>query len=163
MAITQERLKTLLRYDPETGIFTWLVKPRARALTSTAAGCINAKGYRQIGIDGKLYRSNRLAWFYVTGVWPTAQVDHKNRVRADDRFDNLREATHAQNQANSGVRKTSKTGVRGVEQLPGGRFRAYTHVGTAKKHLGTFPTAEEAGRVFSETHQELHDEFSPKV
>jgi len=161
--LTHERLREVLRYDPETGVFTWLVKPRKRELKNAEAGCINAKGYRQIGVDGKLYRSNRLAWFYVTGTWPTAQIDHENQVRADDRFANLREATHSQNQANSKVRKASRTGVKGVEQLPGGRFRAYIHIGNDKKHLGTFPTTEEAGRVFAEAHQKLHGEFSPKA
>ena len=57
-------------------------------------------GYRKITIDGKVYSAARLAWFYKTGRWPDPEIDHINRIRDDNRWENLREATRADNLAN---------------------------------------------------------------
>ncbi len=110
--MTQERLKEVLRYNPDTGIFKWRhsgpgIPP------SRKAGTI-ANGYRQIEIDYKLFRASRLAWLYMTGEWPKILVDHKNRIRSDDRWRNLRAANHQQNARNMKPGKRNKSGRVGV-------------------------------------------------
>ncbi|MCK9994454.1 MAG: hypothetical protein Dbin4_02974, partial [Alphaproteobacteria bacterium] len=98
--LTQSRLKELLHYDPDTGVFTRRVQTSSNARVGDVAGCLHPEGYRHIQIDGKRYAAHRLAWLYMTGEWPTNQLDHLNGVRDDNRWGNLREATHGQNQQN---------------------------------------------------------------
>jgi hypothetical protein len=110
--LTQERLKEVLSYDPETGIWIWL-KPHRSLKIGDRAGFLDL-GYRRIGIDGKSYKSSRLAVFYMTGKWPVSDVDHENLQRGDDRWKNLRCATRSQNRANTGKGIRNKSGRKGV-------------------------------------------------
>ena len=101
MPVSQERLKYLLDYDPETGAWTWN-NPNARSarVTGQEAGSVNCHGYRILRVDCQSYRSARLAWFYMTGEWPTQEVDHINRDRSDDSWANLRSTDRVQNAYN---------------------------------------------------------------
>lgn len=159
--LTLSRLKERLHYDPETGIFTWLGSWRRGPVDGRKAGHINALGYLVIEIDDKPYLGQRLAWFYVHGKWPDGDLDHENRIRSDNKLLNLREATRAQNTANSGAR--NKLGIKGVRVTPSGRFTASIGTKGKMRHLGTFPTAKEAARVFVEAHQTLYGKFSPRT
>jgi hypothetical protein len=112
------RLKDLMVYEPETGIFT-----RRSAVSNQHVGdpigCIGKRGYMVANVDGKIRYLHRLAWLYMTGAWPPAKLDHKNRIKTDNRWDNLRLASDNQNSANSGPRKPrSSTGYRGVYKCP---------------------------------------------
>lgn len=104
-ALTQARLKSLLKYDPFTGNFWWKVNRRGTAKKNSVAGAVSTAGYRQIKINGPLYLSSRLAFLYMTGKWPKGYVDHINRNRADNRWENLRECTNAENQYNASIKK----------------------------------------------------------
>lgn len=97
--ITQSELKTLLHYCPETGLFTWLVSAGGARISSTAGTLCN-DGYVQIQIAGIQYRAHRLAFLYMEGEFPPVIVDHMNRITDDNRWDNLRHSTHAENQQN---------------------------------------------------------------
>ena len=109
-------LTSILTYSPETGEFQWAA-PRPKVKVGQKAGYLKKnKGYIYIEIDGKSYSAHRLAWFYVTGNMPIDQIDHINRNKSDNRFENLREATHGQNRANS--KSTNKHGLKGVRLLP---------------------------------------------
>jgi len=135
--LTAERLREVLHYDPETGAWTWLVAPRkGRSYVGQRAGALKDDGYRIIGIDGVRYRSNRLAWLYMTGAWPEADVDHRDRAsRGDDRWTNLRAATRSQNQGNAiGKGKRWKKGV----SLVGTRFKAQIMKDGINHHIGCF-------------------------
>ena len=110
--LTQARLKDILSYDKDTGLFTWIKTVRRTDLLGQIAG-FDANGYIGIRIGRKPYMAHRLAWLYVTGEWPSDEIDHRNRVRSDNRFDNLRSATHHRNTFNQSVRKNS-SGVTGV-------------------------------------------------
>ena len=117
MKLTQERLKELLHYDPETGIFTRLktVSNASGAKKGNIAGCINTTdGYRYILIDGKRYNASRLAWFYMEGYLPEKDIDHGNRIRHDDRWKNLRHISHQCNMRNCKKRYTNTSGITGV-------------------------------------------------
>ena len=118
MTLTSEKLKQLLHYDLDTGIFIWRETRGCRC-----AGDIAGRGqksiYREIRIDKRLYKAHRLAWLYMTGEWPTKSIDHANGDPADNRFCNLRLATMAQNIANSKLSKANTIGLKGVTPREG--------------------------------------------
>lgn len=99
--LTQAKLKEILEYCPETGLFTWLIKISKKNNVGGIAGSKTTKGYTQIIIFGKNYKASRLAFFYMTGKWPMDEMDHINRIRNDDRWINLRDVTAKENVANS--------------------------------------------------------------
>jgi hypothetical protein len=111
--ITQEELKELLLYEPETGLFWWLVPKQGRNI-ERPAGTESEYGYRSITIEGYSYSYHRLAFFYMTGEWPPEYVDHKDGNARNNRWDNLRLATAQQNAQNKKRKFNSFTGIKGV-------------------------------------------------
>jgi hypothetical protein len=151
--LNPERLRELLAYDPETGAFTWRVGQRA----GKVAGSVHSKGYARIWVGGRSYRAHRLAWLYVTGAWPVAQLDHANGARDDNRFVNLREATNAENGHN---RKTNNPcGFKGVRQQKK-RWCARIGKNGRRIFLGLFATPEEAHAAYVAAATEHHGEFA---
>lgn len=98
--LTQARLKDLLRYDPDTGLFTWRCTIGGWIKEGKVAGGKTNQGYIKIKIDRKWYRAHRLAFLYMEGKFPGDIVDHINRVRDDNRWCNLRHADVRLNQSN---------------------------------------------------------------
>lgn len=143
--ITQQRLKQVINYDPEAGLFTWRERKGNRTKKGGLAGGPNEYGYIQICIDGKLYKAHRLAWMYVYGFMPSGMIDHINRKTGDNRISNLREVTNEQNQQNSGLRIDSTSGVRGVTwNGRRSKWEARIKAGIHRKHLGYFESIEQA-------------------
>lgn len=140
--ITQELLHELFTYDGKD--LRWRVKrPYAKkGDVGVVAGGINKVGYRRITIDDTQYLAHRLIWMFVHGDWPSGMIDHINRVKTDNRIENLREADMTLNVRNRGA-YPSKTGVKGVYPQKN-RFRASIQIGDKQTHLGTFDTIEEA-------------------
>jgi hypothetical protein len=137
--LTQAILKSLLTYDPETGVFTWRVSRGTRCAGSLAGA--NSQGYIRIKLSGVQYMAHRLAWLYVNGNLPTLEIDHINRLRNDNRIENLRLATHSQNTRNANIRTDNKTGVRGVSWHKQSRsWYAYVHNGHKRVGLGYHKT-----------------------
>lgn len=112
--LTQTQLKEMLRYDPDKGTFTWLVPRTAGVQAGDLAGSHDVEGYLLVTVFKRCYRGHRLAWFYMTGEWPSSHIDHINRNPADNRFANLRLATAAQNGMNRKLDKRNASGVTGV-------------------------------------------------
>jgi hypothetical protein len=102
--------------------------------------------------------ANRLAWFYMTGEWPADLVDHKNRARDDDRWENLRPATNAMNSQNQGMYKNNTSGFIGVS-FHRGRWRAHIRVNYKLIILGYYDTAEAAGAAYLEA-KAVHHPFA---
>lgn len=100
MKLDQARLKELLDYDPDTGIMTRKITTSSNAKAGDVIGSLNNNGYLCGRVDGKVYLCHRLAWLWMTGQWPTEMIDHLNRRRTDNRWSNLREATHRENAKN---------------------------------------------------------------
>lgn len=100
--LTAARLRELLRYDPETGLFTWAVNVGARAKIGAVAGSVK-DGYRRIALDGRSYYAHKLAWLHLHGAWSEMIIDHKNGDRADNCTVNLREVDAFENRQNRGV------------------------------------------------------------
>jgi hypothetical protein len=105
--ITQEYIKKLLTYNPDSGEFKWNYTTFLKK--KFLCGNTRIQGYSVIEIDGKPYQAHRLAWIYMTGEmpeYPRFQIDHINRVRDDNRWENLRLATpkeNAQNRVNNPI------------------------------------------------------------
>lgn len=112
--LTQKRLKELLHYNKETGIWRWRV---GRSGTSGGRGSKAGSlqhGYLHIVINYKTFRSARLAFLYMEGYLPENNIDHINRIRDDDRWDNLRETSQTCNMRNIGMLKNNTSGAKGV-------------------------------------------------
>jgi hypothetical protein len=113
-SITQERLKSLLTYDPATGEFRWRARPSNRVRIGDVAGCPDRHGYVVIRLDGVLHKAHRLAWLYVYGALPIKNIDHINQQPSDNRVVNLREADQHENNQNRRVQRNAQSGVTGV-------------------------------------------------
>lgn len=118
-SITQARLKELIHYDPDTGVFTSRFTRGSMSKAGTVTGSINDQGYILIGVDGTQYRAHRLAWLYMKGYFPKGiEIDHKKYSNPDNRRDNrwcnLRLASHQCNIRNTGNPKDNTSGVKGV-------------------------------------------------
>lgn len=156
--LTHERLCELLHYEPDTGVFTWRMASSV-ARPGDRAGGGHSLGYRAIGLDYKKYLEHVLAWFYMTGTWPTADVDHKNADKQDNRWANLRLATRSQNGHNKLPQRRNKTGVKGVNRH-GNKFRARINVGGQYIDLGVFSTLEAATAARRDAEDKMVGEFN---
>lgn len=156
------RLRELLDYDPAIGVFRWRkhadVNPR---YWGRRAGTASGNGYRQIQIDFIRYFEHRLAWLYVTGEWPDQQVDHRNRIRDDNRFPNLRKATSSQNHFNTTKQKNNTSGVKGVSfDTRRKKWRACICKNRKQQLLGYFSTKIEAADAYALAAAKLHGNFA---
>lgn len=153
----QLRLKSLLRYEPDTGHFFW-IETRGPAKAGNLAGSPCNKGYIVIGVGGRVYKAHRLAWLYMTGGWPLAQIDHINQQKGDNRWANLREATNQQNCCNRTRR--NKHGYPGVSRGPYGGFLGRCQVAGERLQKGGFPTAQAAHEWVQQQRSRLHGPFA---
>jgi hypothetical protein len=99
MSLTLRRVKQVLDYDQDTGVFTWKVATATSTKVGTVAGTVY-DGYRRITIDGVRMFAHRLAWWYSVGKKPTRLIDHINGLRDDNRIANLRQVTPSENNQN---------------------------------------------------------------
>lgn len=156
--LTQERLKEVLHYDPDTGAMTARID-RVKVRAGSVLGSPNSKGYLMTGIDYVVYGCHHLAWLYTHGEMPS-EIDHINLNPADNRLINLRPCTHSQNMANRAVLKTSTTGLKGVTKTRGGKWGAEISMSRVRHWLGTFDTPEQAAAAYDKAARELHGEFA---
>lgn len=156
--ISHARLQDVLHYNPETGEFRWR-KKQGRRKSGDVSGSVTGRGYCQITVDKTLYQAHRLAWFYMTGVWPRMFIDHINGIRTDNRFFNLREATRSQNNQNS--RSSRGTSIcRGVWKVRHNKWQAGIRINGKRHYLGHFGTEEEAAAAYKSA-QRLFHPFAP--
>jgi hypothetical protein len=155
--LTAERLRELLTYDPDTGLFIRRVNRQGRwGKAGTVAGHINPHGYRVIWI-GANYMAHRLAWLYVHGALPEGQLDHINQDKTDNRMENLRLVTHAENMQNRPHQRNNVSGFKGVAPCRRtGRWQALICSNNKQIHLGFFDTPELAHAAYCEAAARLH-------
>ena len=143
--ITAEYLRSILNYDPETGIFTRKVRTANNVKAGDIAGSLAGDGYLLIGVLSRLHRAHRLAWLYVYGTWPEDQIDHINRIRTDNRISNLREVSHKQNGQNRSKPSNNTSGHTGVYwHKQKSKWVAQIKHSYKMIHLGYFSILEEA-------------------
>jgi hypothetical protein len=142
--LTQARLKELLDYDPETGVFTWKRFMGGFAKAGSVAGSIDSHGHRQIKVDGRLYLAHRMVFVYLFAAAPS-EVDHINRDKLDNRLANLRPVTRSENLHNSPPNRRNRVGVKGVHWIARlNKWQAYISAGGRRKILGCFATFDAA-------------------
>jgi hypothetical protein len=158
--LTAERLREVLSYYPETGIFAWRVNTN-RVRVAQVAGNLNPRGYRRIKINGRDYKAHRLAWLYMTGEWPPTEIDHINCDRDDNRWANLRTATRGQNARNARRPAHNSSGLKGASWHAGDKkWRAQIRVDGRTKHLGQFDNPIDAHKAYVAAAEEHSGKFA---
>lgn len=156
---TQDRLKELFHYCPDSGVFT-AITSRRRWKSGRVVGTL-ARGYIQINVDYGIYRAHRLAWIYMTGTHPEEHIDHIDRNPSNNSWTNLRLATDQQNLTNKPVSPKNRLGVKGVRRS---KRKRIGYIATIKRngkshYLGCFRTIEEAKSAYDAAGRALHGEF----
>lgn len=155
--LTQDQLKTLLHYDPDTGVFTWLPRdvtyfktPKSCKTWNTqfsgkVAGTVDKHGYVILSLYGKKHSAHRIAFLWLNGSFPTNQVDHINHIRADNRWINLRAVTGLENMQNIRLSRKNTSGILGVSwRKDKNKWRSRIKLNGRERALGHFATIEEA-------------------
>lgn len=153
--ITQNRLRELAHYCPETGQFTHL-QSKGRKKSGMPAGSLRRDGYVYAMFDGHRAMAHQFAWLYVTGEWPTQEIDHIDGNKANNAFANLRQVSRRTNTENKRTaRRTNTTGLLGASRK-GNRFIASIMHKGKRFYLGVFETAEEAHQIYLLEKRKLH-------
>lgn len=166
--MNQTLLKTLVIYNPISGLFINKItrSVNGKAIVGTIAGNKTCTGYWYIRVAGKRYPAHRLAFLYMTGNWPKYQIDHINNNRLDNRWENLREATPAENARNVSMFCSNTSGFKGVglnNKSKTKPWRARISVNKKSISLGYFATAEEAFEAYKKAAEFYHKEFAKYV
>lgn len=171
--MTAEYVRECLDYDPETGAFTWKIRPRHHFPTENGwrrvnagyagkpAGCFDSKGYLRVRIANELHHGHRLAWLLTHGDWPREDIDHANGNKHDNRITNIRQAKCAENLRNSRLRKDSSSGVKNVYMdKRDGVWRVYLTIGGRQRHLGGHASKADAEAAAKEARIQHYGEFA---
>ena len=151
-----EDLRQLLRYNADTGIFTWIARAAKAVHIGDVAGNANKFGYITIGVKKKVYKAHRLAWVYVHGVWPDGLIDHINGRKDDNRLCNLRVVGLSGNAQNlHRPNKRNKSGFLGVIWFQN-KWRASITINRKTHWLGDYSTPEEAHQAYVEAKRKHH-------
>jgi hypothetical protein len=164
--LTQDFVHSVLAYDPETGVLTWKTTRHNRVKAGAVAGRVHkAHGHICIDLNGHEYQAHRVIWFMVTGEWPKGQVDHRDEVKTNNRWANLRDATNAQNQRNiSCLQRNNKSGVRGVcWSNRVGKWWVQIGYGGRGYTVGYYNTIEEAAAARRAAEIKHFGEFAPST
>lgn len=152
------RLREVVEYSPETGLFTWVSSRPGHAQAGRVAGHVKRSGYGTLMIDGRAYKTHRLAWFYVHGEWPSAHIDHKDGDPSNNRLDNLRDATPRINAENRRKpRRDNGSGYQGVSWHSQQRkWQARITCNGRARSLGVFETPTAAYAAYIAAKRQLH-------
>ena len=161
---SQERLRERFEYDSEQGLLV-SIHSNHNQRRRRRTGVTSPKDYRRTHLEGRYYCHHRLVWIWHHGaIDPEILVDHINRDRHDDRIENLRLATASQNNAHSAMSRSNTSGYKGVTfGKKEGKWKAQIRVNYKKKHLGHFPTKEEAAAAYQKAAAEMHGTFAGAV
>jgi hypothetical protein len=154
--ITPYELAQLLHYNPETGVLTWLPRGEewcvsdrdcarwnSRHAGKEAFTCVGKLGYKSGSILSRPMKAHRAAWALHYGKWPDGKIDHIDHDKTNNRIDNLRDVSQAENNKNASKRLDNSSGATGV-CLSGGKWRARIDVDGRRVHLGRFACIDDA-------------------
>jgi hypothetical protein len=161
--IPLDELKRLVTYSPLTGLFI-AKEPRPPVRSGDVLGWRNPQG-NYVCVRRRSYKANRLAWYYMTGEWPgDLHIDHINGCNSDDRWENLRICTNAENSRNTKLSKRNTSGHKGVMWYARHqKWTASIRVDRKLKYLGYFDDIQDAIAARQQAEIELFGEFSPLV
>lgn len=162
--MTLDRLREVFDLDEATGVLRWRAKPsrfaRSIKVGDVAGGSPNSHGYLHVQLDGKQLKVHRVVFALANGFWPE-QVDHVNGVKTDNRPDNLRAATNAENGCNVGLRADNASGFKGVSwHKRDSKWRAQCRVDGRKHHVGYFTDKDAAAAAVQTFREKHHKEFA---
>jgi hypothetical protein len=154
--LTQERVRYLFTYDEKNGLLLRNLK-RGKGLPGKPSLCKDKDGYHVVGIDNKNYRTHRVIWLYVYGEFPEGYLDHINRIRTDNRIENLREVSYAQNRENVDANHNNRSGLKGV-WLHKQTKKWCASIGHKVKniHLGSFVSIDDAYESYKKAASVYH-------
>lgn len=169
-----QKLRELLRYDPDTGKLFWLPRPREmftrdrlfvtwnkRFSGKEAFTATSRQGYKVGAVFDVVVAAHKVIWAMEKGYWPSQQIDHVSGQRSDNRIRNLREATSSQNSMNTKIRSDNTSGYRGVSfHKLTGKWVARIVANKSRFYLGMHPTAERASEAYEAASKKYHGEFS---
>lgn len=148
MGFTKTYIQSILSYNTNTGVFTWLCDMGANKVKDKVAGGVVDR-YLKIKINKKKYFAHRLAWLYVYGEWPKNQIDHIDGNAFNNRIDNLREVTSRENCQNYSIHRNGKlVGASFHKQHQ--KWRATIYENGKCKHLGLYSTELEAHNKYKQ-------------
>lgn len=160
----QAELKSLVWYDPATGVFRWRnamannrIKPWSIAGATRREQEHNLE-YTVIKINGKTYSAHRLAFLYMDGLDPADNwlPDHIDGVGTNNAWSNLRLSNHTLNNQNKKMLRNNTSGYMGVvPSKAAGRWMARIKHGDKPIHIGTFSSIEEAANAYEAKRKEL--------
>jgi hypothetical protein len=136
-------IRNSLRYDPNTGELTWATQKGGRGAAGCAAGTIDRTGYRRIKLNGSRLLAHRVAWFLTHGEWPVGVIDHINRNKLDNRIENLRDVSVAENSRNREFDET-----RGTFKASRNRWAARVTRDGVTRYLGVFDSLDKARQAY---------------
>ncbi len=160
--LTAEKARKLWYYNPDTGEFVNKVNRSRNAGKGKLAGYIHPTGYKFIKFKYKAFSAHRLAWLIMTGKWPT-NIDHINGNPSDNRWNNLRECTAAQNAHNSKIRKNNNSGFKGVCWHKSKKWHVRIGINNKRIYIGLFDTKEEAYEAYIKASKQYHGEYGKYV
>ncbi len=164
--ISAEYVRNILDYNPDTGIFIWKYRTDVSNRWNTKyvgkrAGWKDSKGAYVLTINDKYYKAHRIAWLYMTGEWPKEEIDHRDLNGMNNKWENLREATHSQNQFNKRAQSNNKSGYKGVHwDKYKEKWVAAIGINNKSIYLGRFRSKEDAYMAYCDAANKLHGEFA---
>ncbi len=153
-----DELLSLIDYNRETGEIRLKVDSTKKR-AGDIAGDVNIHGYKRLHLKGRRYLAHRVAWFYVTGDWPSGIIDHIDRNPTNNAWSNLRLATKSQNAANM-LRRIGISGAKGVYPQRNGRWQAKITINGVVSCLGTYDTVQAASDAYFAASQSAFGEFA---
>lgn len=165
---SREVLAHYFSYDSETGLLTWRIQPCRNVFAGDKAGTLSHQGYLRVMLKKRLLIVHRIIWKMVTGEEPGEEMDHINGDPSDNRFVNLRNATHAENQRNKGLSRNNACGFKGVrwDGHSGSRsrpWRAAIRFNGKRHYLGKFASPEEAHAAYEAASLRFHGAFARAI
>lgn len=158
--VNQEELKQLLYYDEKIGRFIRVLS-KGRAKVGDIAGTLNQNGYRSVQVNGKPCQEHCLVWLYTYGAFPKGLIDHVDCDKSNNRLENLRESSNAENQRNRGKNSNNTSGYKGVVWCKRTRkWKAQICTDGKTKSIGRCVSKEEAYHARCLAAKELHKEFN---
>ena len=160
--MNQDKLKDLFQYNAKTGLLHWKIKCSWNVKIGNVAGTTKHwSNYIYIRFNNKSYPAHKLVWLYHYGIYPNGCIDHVNGIRNDNRIDNLRHATRAQNSQNMRIFKSNTSGIKGVDWKKNtNKWRVRLQVNHKRIEIGSFYCLDLAELVANEARTKYHKEFA---